>query len=507
MSIEISRRGFLGGLALFAASRTVTSYAAARGAGEPNVAFGVLSDVHICCEPYMTRFIKEPAKYVRMRDASDLEKAFAYFRDQGADGVVIAGDIADWGLVGQLQLVADTWNKVFPKGKGKGGRSVERLFALGNHDMVGWKYEYAVDARGDLPPPPDEEILSKDLPGNWQRIFGEQYEPIWMKEVRGYKFVGAHYVAGKGIFAVGPYMAQHAEELAGTKPFFYIQHQQPQNTCLGDAIWGHDNGCSTKALSAFPNAVAFSGHSHKTLTTPLNVWRGAFTSIATATLFQLGHMSGRENGPTSDTNARNLLPIEKGRRGRQSLALHGQYVRVYDDFIEIERREFVSGQLLGPNLVIPLPTKKAKPFFFELQSAATAAPAPFPEGAAVEVTGGRRTRRDTKKAEPAVFLKFPQTRLVAGALRTLDYEIAAETSEADVRQVLFTRHITSPNDFHPEGFRKWQGVCPIAASLLPKGVDVRFIVRGRAGGDKFTAPIYSKTFRVDQLKFADSPSR
>ena len=94
---------------------------------EPDMRFGVVSDVHVreATGPFGTEA---------------LYKAFAWFRDQGVDGVVIAGDMADYGLLAQLQCVADAWEKAFPGGKGAGGKPVEKLFIYGNHDIEGFKY-------------------------------------------------------------------------------------------------------------------------------------------------------------------------------------------------------------------------------------------------------------------------------------------------------------------------------------------------------------------------------
>ena len=82
--MEISRRGFL-----------ATAAAAAGGAFadnpvRPNLTLGVLSDIHIHTQEQVPVF----------------EKALAFFRDAGVDGVVIAGDMADTGLVHQLEKVA-----------------------------------------------------------------------------------------------------------------------------------------------------------------------------------------------------------------------------------------------------------------------------------------------------------------------------------------------------------------------------------------------------------------
>ena len=127
----MTRKMFLNGTLAFAAMRPWRLFAAGGMSkpitlnvpahdAMPRLRFGVVSDVHVreATGPYGTEA---------------LFKAFAWFRDQGVDGVVIAGDMADQGLIAQLQHVADAWEKAFPNGKGLGGKPVEKLFIYDNH--------------------------------------------------------------------------------------------------------------------------------------------------------------------------------------------------------------------------------------------------------------------------------------------------------------------------------------------------------------------------------------
>ena len=52
----------------------------------------------------------------------------------------------------------------------------------------------------------------------------------------------------------------------------------------------------TDTLSAYPNAVAFSGHSHWTLNDERSIWQGAFTAVSVPSLSCTGVMDGYENG-------------------------------------------------------------------------------------------------------------------------------------------------------------------------------------------------------------------
>ena len=107
----MTRKAFLNGALTFAAAKPWRMSAAdgmskpialnvARPDKAPNLRFGVVSDVHV-------------RTATGQYGTEALFKAFAWFRDQGADGVVIAGDMADHGMIAQLQYVADAWEKAF----------------------------------------------------------------------------------------------------------------------------------------------------------------------------------------------------------------------------------------------------------------------------------------------------------------------------------------------------------------------------------------------------------
>ena len=99
-----TRRWFIGGMAAGIGTMTGSRLFAAPGAAAKpgaRLRIGVLSDVHL----------RNPG------DEATFLKALAYFRDHGADGVLIAGDIADTGRAAELKICADSWFKTFPNGK------------------------------------------------------------------------------------------------------------------------------------------------------------------------------------------------------------------------------------------------------------------------------------------------------------------------------------------------------------------------------------------------------
>ena len=482
MKIEFTRRGFIGSAAALLASASAESYAQTGGEGRARLTFGLLSDIHVRPGREMERLM--PGKKAIDTIETDLfEKALTYYDERGADAVVIAGDLADWGLIGQMQAVLDVWEKIFPGGRSRrDGRKVERLIVFGNHDFEDWRSKPCKAwFNGALPP--EEEIFFRDREAHYARLFGEAYEPIWRKEVKGYTFIGAHWGRWKGIDAVEPYFAEVGDSLKGDRPFFYIQHAQPRNTCLGDWCWGADSGQATRALSPYPNAVALSGHSHKSLRNERNVWQGAFTSIGTATLSRLGVDAGRENAGHFVANHRAVMRGMRGYVAGEGIhAAHGQLVSVYGDFLEIERREFVRGEPVGANWVVPLPAGREAPFCYASRQRAERAPAPFPDGAKVAVT----------RTADRVRLTFPAARVVDGAAPVEDYEIEARYTEGGVSRTLFTRYVYGPEAFRRPSGRREDVTAAFDAALFPPGGDVTFFVRAHAAFGHFNTAIASR---------------
>ena len=187
MSVNISRRWFIGGAASFGAFGGCRFFSGSGFAsGTPNVKFGVVSDIHISCH----------SKPGDLETAANNELTFVrtleWFRDQGVDAVVVAGDMADRGTIDELMMVAEAWNRVFPGDRAPDGRKVERLFVYGNHDMGGIPY-----ARGSFKDLSEEEIAKKiiytDPKAAWENVFHEGFErhTIWISETTPNLILGA----------------------------------------------------------------------------------------------------------------------------------------------------------------------------------------------------------------------------------------------------------------------------------------------------------------------------
>ena len=195
---RFSRRAFLRAGGAFAllnggcAFRAPTDFF---GGGGANVSFGVMSDVHI----------QKPG------DEEHLLNALRFFRERRVDGVMVAGDIADQGRISQLKIFANAWYAVFPDDKGLDGKKVEKLFIYGNHDI--WGFSWGTK----------DEIAKRDGIGYddasparvWEELFHEPYSEFWIKNVKGYSFIGGHWTKKDNFDGLDAFLKAHENKDIG----------------------------------------------------------------------------------------------------------------------------------------------------------------------------------------------------------------------------------------------------------------------------------------------------
>ena len=501
MAFDVSRRWFIGGLASFGAFGGNSILRAEPGkysGGAAKLKFGVISDVHLRVNP------KGPG-LAEGYDTETLERTLAWYRDNGVDAVAVVGDIADRGIVEEMEAFAATWFKVFPDDRAPDGRKVERIVLYGNHDWGGKHYKKPF-IMAKYPNVTDYSglVLMGKPKEHWERIFHEPWEHVYRKDVKGYAFIGAHWTNGwckgrdeVGIQGLNEFFAAQKGKIDPSLPFFYFQHPHPKDTCYGSWAWGRDDGTATRILSGYSNSIAFSGHSHYSLTDDRSIWQGAFTSLGTSSLRYTGITAqsmpqGYENGGAGQREKFDPYKVMKRiatHDGRQ-----GMLVSVYGDHVAFSRRDFVNGESLGDDWVLPLPAAESKPFAFAAHAKKSAVPE-FPAGAKVTVKKTRGKNRGWDKGKnkiPSVKketldITFPPANAVAGA-RALDYEISAIPSsggETVLRYVL------------PEGFNMPLSdkrcakpvICRIAADQLPPAGTYRLEVRARNSFGKASSPI------------------
>ena len=410
--MNTTRREFIAAGAFFGAANAL---GAGVGGGRL-LRFGVLSDVHVSGG---VTFSKENVA----QSCKLLRTALKWMDAQGVDAVVMPGDLADLARVDELQAVADTWNEVFPGGKGGDGRAVEHVLIYGNHES------YPSAARGM------RAIWTDGRDKVWKEVFGEDFADLRVKTVKGFDFLCASWgwenPKTGGIARFAELAGQCAARARG-RPFFEVQHAHLKGTCHGPYVWGHDDGASAAVLAKYPNAVALSGHSHWHLGDERAVWQGAFTSIGCGSLRYTGHNDedyppvGPENGNAPwpgggdiryAPGAKKAIEAEKIMEYRASLNLwlgcQGLLVDVREGGLAVRRHEFRYGEDLGPDWEVPLPAKPGGPF--DLAKRAAASPlCEYKEGVKLESTPSRA--KDRAGIEHDVLnLKMPVGKQTKGA--------------------------------------------------------------------------------------------
>ena len=300
---------------------------------------------------------------------------------------------------------------------------------------------------------------------------------MYVKDVKGYKFVGVNFGEFDRKGAVASFLEAHRAELAGDRPFFYTQHYHPKATCSAPWVWGQDSGGSTAALKAFPNAVSFTGHSHTPLTDDRTLWRGEFTSVGTGSLKYLIPFGGRENSRifgAKDVGTQQMphLSCKDGH--------HGQVMTVYDDRIVLERRDFENDLPAGPDWVVPLPAGASS---FEERAKGAAVPE-FPADAKVTVEaidGKNRAGASVRQ----VAVTFPNVPGTDGGARAFDFEVKVVGRDVDRGKVWTTKRVYSPHYYWAPERDDKTVTCLFAVSELPmpngklavaRGVEYRFEV-------------------------------
>ena len=300
-----------------------------RPAGDPLLVLGVMSDTHL-----RTRRSRKPT--ARWWPDTFLRAALEHFRAVNVDAVVHCGDMANYGEVEAMQMHADIWNAVFPGGKAADGHEVEKLFITGNHDVLGSGMNEWVRNLYSDPDVRRRGVLAEDMAGNWERIWGEPYHETWHKEVKGYHFFGAQWGVDHGRLAklVKEIMGKAPSE-SRPKPFFILTHARPLPPFR-------------KSIAAYSrDALAFFGHNHISATNWNTIYydEGSFPRIQVPPCIS-PDWDIKFKGDAYIAKA----PLEgKDQTGR---CRQGFVVKIYDEMMVIERREFAKGGSLGPDWVM-----------------------------------------------------------------------------------------------------------------------------------------------------------
>ena len=465
----VGRRAFLQGAV--AASAVAAGGGTAIGGdeiGEVKLRFGALSDIHITTTNQQSYF----------------EKALRQLDEWKADAVLACGDLADLGLKQQLALVAESWFRVFPGGRGGDGRPVANLMHYGDHDMA----SYYVDNEASKMVVPDDAlrhasvIFKGDRKAIWEECFKEPWEPIAVKTVKGFPFVLYHFSRGTPDNPSGqnvPGLKEVLEKLEfdPKKPLFFSQHRIPKNTAGGQYPYGQDDGDTTRLFERYPNLVAFCGHCHLSASEERSIWQGSFTCVQVPSLRYSTTLGGRENA-YSITDRPPIPPYQMLPPHKCSGTTHqGLFCIVGTKALSIRRWDFEEGKALGQDWVVPLSSfaqkASARPFA-PANRAKALRPVEFGKKAAVKVAFTKGVDRGKNKHD-FFTVSFPPA--VKGLERANDYEVTLELKKGDVERCLVSKRVFSPRYLYGVESETEPVVCNFSSEEVPQGWLLRFVVR------------------------------
>jgi len=378
----------------------------------PNITFGVISDLHVTTPESTSAF----------------RRALAYFRDRGVDAVVVSGDLSDWGLKSGLKYVADAWYDVFPDDRAPDGRKVEKLFCTGNHDYDGYWYgdmtlDMHVQGYSE-----EESLVRLGMKKCWEEVFHEPFAQVRRRTVKGYDFISSEWKDGKdGFKEAEAWFAANGGTLDPKKPFFVFTHYPFRGTT---SCSGGGDAYSGSVLAKFRNAVAFTGHCHWTLNDERSIWQGEYTAIAVPSMSYTSIPGGYENGyDKRDGKSKRSMPIIPAREYLKEA--QGYVVSVFDDRMEIERRDFTEGVEAAPMWIVTPPAGDSSRYAHP--NSRKRAPVPqFPSGAMVRTyTSNFETRNYSWTIK--MMLEFPSACALGG--RVYDYEVRVEMEDGTVAAV------------------------------------------------------------------------
>ena len=287
------------------------------------VRIGLLADIHIGDD----------------NDNSDLKRALRIFDAKKADAVIAAGDLTDFGLLSELKEVAAAWNEVFPASRRSDGEPVVRLFHYGDHDTA---LNFKVRQREVVEKGRWADYIPHIGPDvAWERAFGEKFEPVVRRTVKGCEFTLVHFLPSPV-----PFASSVPSVPVGRKPWLHVfsQHRAYRGLfarpgCGDEVSW--DDGASLAFLTNTPNTVVVCGHAHISATNATSFVAGGgrgvtalpdgFAAIAIPSLFY---------------QIETWLPKPKGDRGSHQAL----FMIAAPDGIAVERLDVRTGAKVAPDI-------------------------------------------------------------------------------------------------------------------------------------------------------------
>ena len=476
----MNRREFISASSAFAAMApnalmSTTKPVADASLGEAKLIVGIISDPHLSLPLQKEKGVL-------------FKKTLQRFDEAKVDAILMPGDIFH-GRLCWLERFAEAYFEVFPGDKGSDGRRVERMIVTGNHDIDEWWYGLKKNETLE-----ECEARYRDAmfffhrEEAWKRVWGEPYEPYFLREVKGYKFLLRHWPSsGKGKWKephrVDEAFAKYGPMLAKEKVFFYCQHEQPSasvnaNWLLSEDCerFGNADACAgpflRELLNGYPNCVSLTGHSHCGLADERSIWQDKFTAV------NCGNFSGypfnapgRENGHDHDKNPNPVREMEMFDIGSVHDAM---IMTVYENAIRFRRLDCAHWIPSGPDWIVPIGSSE-RPYAFQPRQKSSLPPV-FPAKAKVLVREIAMGQNRSGEKHPQLEVSFPTIAASKSGDRAYEFSVRMEMRIADTIRTIDEKRVFSPGFLRPERFDKGPATCLFARSEVPVGRSIRFVV-------------------------------
>ncbi|MBQ6043333.1 MAG: metallophosphoesterase [Clostridia bacterium] len=245
----------------------------------PVIRFAVASDIHISSA--------SDASYRRFVELFNTAYAYAESDPEynKLDAVIAVGDLTNKGLAYEYAA--------FKKAADAGIREGTRLITvMGNHELYeGGAPVYLKEM---------DDKLDKHIVINGIHFIGISPDSETGYSAQSVKFLKEELKAA-------------AEEGGPDRPIIVFRHHHIKDTVYVSPEWYASNSAQIKnALSAYPQVIDFSGHSHGPVNDPRSIWQGKFTAFGTGTLSYFEMESGMSYGtiPPNANNAGQYYIVE-----------------------------------------------------------------------------------------------------------------------------------------------------------------------------------------------------
>ena len=423
---------------------------------KPDLVFGVLADTHL-----MTAW--DAKSVYRTMTLDYIKNAYSHFKEMNVDAVLHLGDAAHRAQVRALEFHREEFDKVFGT-----DNPPALLLVDGNHEWQG-DWDFLKNLYKD-PAVFHENVLTEDFPRLFEKGWGEKYERMWHKEVKGFHFFGRGWHVDNAEF--GKFIKGEAERcgLKGEKPFFILSHKMTYFAC-------------NHRLREYPNAIGFCGHWHTSLANWGNIYYERNYKLFPYVNCGACRYDG-ENGldqkwlKERPAAQRNAVDNHFEFPSRQGLV-----VSVYDGLgVVMDRREFGKGGSLGPKWVFPVGKFDTKPYSRETLTKKIGTPEFRPrtklEVARVQmpVKGEKPKNGDKPRKEPGVRISIPMADGNPKS-RVFAYDIVAVADDDPAKRFFKSVYFAAVGSGvgHEENGGMTTAVIPM--SELPEGSRLTFAVR------------------------------